>query len=95
MAALKKPFLGEWIVVFYEESDPDGTPVMEADNAADLARETGMGVDVARSALTRMFPRSPEKKSHVEAAWILGRRCIAYFVSLRRDDIRCSKEETA
>ena len=36
-----RPFLGRWIVVFYDEADPDGTPVMEANNPKDLAMEAG------------------------------------------------------
>lgn len=84
-----RPFLGRWIVVFYDEADPDGTPVMEANNPRDLAMEAGIGEAAARSMMTRLMPGS---NAHLSTAKVLGRRCAAYFVSMTDGDVLCSKE---
>ena len=84
-----RPFLGRWIVVFYDEADPDGTPVMEANNSRDLALEAGIGEVAARSMMTRLMPGS---NAHLSTAWVLGKRCIAYFVSMTDGEVLCSKE---
>ena len=86
----RRPFLGEWIVVFYEEDNPDETPVMEADNPRDFANENEIGEAAARSALTRLMPGA---KKHLATVWVLGKRCVAYFVSMRDGTVLCSKEK--